>query len=117
MNYLTPVLYGIIVGNFLWNTWGKLVKRDMKNRYAVVAQHCNFVDVNVLIGYCSTQSELNAVIDLVDDSTFFMGASYDMFDGNDVLVFNNLKVTDFNRLSVDERMDLEDARALCVGGR
>lgn len=115
MKYINQILYGCIVGHFLANAWKKLTPTVHKGRYAIIAEHCNWVDVNVLVGTVDTIQKMQEVADSVDDSAFFMPLTRDLLDPEGIEDFKAMKMTPFENLPYDEREDLREARAICQG--
>lgn len=113
MNYLTPVLYGCILGNFLLKAGRRLVPGHMSGRYVIIAEHCNYADMFVEVGRVDTKMQAESAWQSVDDSMFFMGIIYDLLNPDDAQSLANLHIQDFGTLSVDEKHDLQEARFLC----
>lgn len=116
MKHLTEILYGCILGHFITRAREKLVKPATRNRFAIVADHCNWVDIKVFLGYCDTRDQMRMAYDLIDDSMFFMPSVYDLWDPGDRCDFNLGGFKGFDMLAADEQMDLMEAKRLCADG-
>lgn len=115
MKYLTEILYGCIVGHFLANAWKKLTPTVYKGRYAIIAEHCNWVDVNVFVGTVDTMQKMQEALDAIDNSAFFIPLGRDLMDPDGLEDFKSIKMTKFENITYDEREDLREARAICQG--
>lgn len=114
MKALQYILYGIILGHFLTRSWSKLRCDTPKGRYVVLADHCAYKDVYYLVGTVDTSAQLDLVYDAIDRSTFFDPVIYDTTVASQREELKGIFVNDFDTLTVDERIDLADARDLCI---
>lgn len=113
MKNLQFILYGIILGHFLSRSWTKLRCDTPRGRYVVLADHCAYKDVYFMLGTVDTTDQMDLVYDAIDRSTFFDPVIIDTTVAAQREELKGICVNDFRELTVDERMDLADARDLC----
>lgn len=115
MRYLSQILYGAIIGNFLMNAKGRLFPGTIPGRYAVIAENCVLQGYMVLIGFCDTWSQASAAREAVEDSAAYIADIYDKMDPDDNRFITGDNFIPWNELIQDDRDDLKHARELCSG--
>ena len=94
MNYLTPILYGIIIGHWITNVKKRLWPSNGVARYVVVALH-SMRDDKVIVGYASSERVAeNAASDIEELTIGYMGIAYDLTNASDRAEFAAMKFTD-----------------------
>lgn len=94
MRYLPPLLYGIVIGNWLLNIHRRLHPSNGGARYVVVALH-SMRDDKVIVGYESNERVAeNAASDIEELTIGYMGIAYDLTNASDRAEFRNMKFTD-----------------------
>ena len=83
MKYLTPILYGIIIGHWLTNVKKRIFPGKVLGRYAVVGMHSHKEEY-ILVGRSGDKEKaLNATNFLEDNSMCYIGLCYDLLDPDD----------------------------------
>ena len=117
MKVLSYILYGLVLGRWVLKMGRRLVPTTTPGRYVVVAEHCNYNNLYVLVGRLDSRDKAQAVYDAIDASMFFMGEIYDSYHPDGAASIAAHELTPFADLSVDERLDLAEAQSLCDSGK
>lgn len=114
MKYLSQILYGLIIGNWLMNLKGRIAPGKVPGRYAVVAENCMLNGYFVLIGFCDTWDRASHAREAVEDSATYIGDVYDRLDPEDSEFLEKGDFIPWNELIQADKADLQRARELCA---
>lgn len=110
MKYLTPILYGLIIGHWLTNIKGRLSVGKVKDRYAVVGMHSS-KDEYIFVGLSSDKSKaLEATNHIEENSMCYIGLCYDLCEPDDRNEFESKSICPFME-AVDTEV-IEEAREM-----
>lgn len=113
MNYLTPILYGIIIGHWLLHVRERLCAGKVKDRYAVVGMHSG-KDEYIFVGLSSNKhNALDATNHIETNSMCYIGICYDLCDPDDRNEFESKSICPFYE-AVDTSV-IEEARDMLCG--
>lgn len=115
MKYLSQILYGLIIGNWLMNLKGRIAPGKVPGRYAVIAENCMLNGYFVLLGFCDTWDKASAAREAVEDSAAYIGDIYDKMDKEDKEFIEGNNFIPWNELLQADQDDLKHARSLCSG--
>lgn len=108
MKYLTPILYGIIIGRWLLAVKGRLSAGKVEDRYAVVGMHSS-KDEYIFVGRSTDKSKaLDATNHIEDNSMCYIGICYDLCDPGDRDEFESKPFSTFME-AIDTKV-IEEAR-------
>lgn len=113
MKYLSQILYGLIIGNFLLNLKGRIAPGKVPGRYAVIAENCMLNGYFVLVGFCDTWDTASRAREAVEDSAAYLGDIYDKMDKDDNEFVTGNNFIPWNELLQADQDDLKRARELC----
>ena len=110
MKYLQYILYGVIVGNWLYGVKGRIFTGKVQGRYAVVAMHSHKEEY-VLVGRSGDKYKaLDATKFVEDNSMCYIGLCYDLLDPGDRAEFEAKLFCPY--IEDDDRSVIEDARGM-----
>ena len=115
MRYLSQILYGLIIGNFLLNLKGRIAPGKVPGRYAVIAENCMLNGYFVLLGTCDIWDKASAAREAVEDSAAYIADIYDKMDKDDKEFIEGNNFIPWNELLQADQDDLKHARSLCSG--
>ena len=82
MRYLQYILYGVIVGRWLYGVKGRIFPGKVQGRYAVVGMHSGKNEY-ILVGKTMDEGKADDVTRFVDENTiFYIPICYDLLDPN-----------------------------------
>ena len=82
MKYLQYILYGVIVGRWLYGVKGRIFPGKVQGRYAVVGMHSGKNEY-ILVGKTMDEGKADDVTRFVDENTiFYIPICYDLLDPN-----------------------------------
>lgn len=91
MNWMTPILYGVIIGHWLCNVRNRLFPGKVDGRYAVVAMHSSREEY-ILIGRCDDRERAIKATDYLEDNSMsYIALCYDLCNPDDRVEFANKK--------------------------
>ena len=94
MKWLSFIIYGAVLANWLMNVRKRLWPSNGVARYVVVALH-SMRDDKVIVGYASNERVAeNAASDIEELTIGYMGVAYDLTNAPDRAEFRNMKFTD-----------------------
>lgn len=89
MRYLSPILYGVILGHWLLHVRERIFPGKVQGRYAVVAMHANKEEY-VLVGRSGDRQKALNVTDFVEDNAMcYIGICFDLMDPGDRAEFES----------------------------
>lgn len=107
MKYLSNILYGIILGDFILKVLGRLfIGRERSKGYAVFAIPVDG-DKRYLLGLTEDQGALEGVLDELDASNWWVGAWLDFNDPNDLAEFKMGQFCTNLPKNLDHEMEME----------
>lgn len=111
MKYLTPILYGIIIGHWLTNVKKRIFPGKVLGRYAVVGMHSHKNEF-ILVGRTGDkENALNATNFLEDNSMCYIGLCYDLLDPDDRAEFEAKLYCPY--IEDEDVVVVNEARHLC----
>lgn len=94
MKWLSFIIYGAVLANWLMNVRRRLWPSNGVARYVVVALH-SMRDERVIVGYASSDRVAeNAASDIEELTIGYMGIAYDLTNPSDRNEFRMMKFTD-----------------------
>lgn len=117
MNYLTPILYGVIIGHWLMNVKRRLTPTDSnRGRYVIVAMH-SMREEFILVGRCATSSRAQELAQIIEDDTNeYITIIYDCYIKDDLHEIQNKLESGLMRCRSDNPADqriLENVSDMC----
>ena len=89
MKYLQYILYGVIVGRWLFCAKGRIFPGKVQGRYAVVGAHSSKNEY-ILVGKTMDEGKADDVTRFVDENTiFYIPICYDLLDPNNRAEFDS----------------------------
>lgn len=84
MKYLTPILYGVIIGHWLLNVKRRLTPTGNRGRYVIVAMH-SMREEFILVGRCAASSRAQELAQIIEDETNeYITIIYDCYNKDDL---------------------------------
>ena len=94
MKWISMIIYGAVLANWLMNVRKRLWPTTGVARYVVVALH-SMRDEKVIVGYTSNDRMAeNAASDIEELTIGYMGIAYDLTNASDRAEVRNMKFTD-----------------------
>ena len=110
MKYLQYILYGVIVGRWLYDVKGRIFPGKVQGRYAVVAMHSG-KDEYVLVGHSTDKYKALGATDFVENNSMcYIGLCYDLMNPDDRAEFDAKLFCPY--IEDDDRSVIEDARGM-----
>ena len=110
MKYLQYMLYGVIVGNWLFGVKGRIFPGKVQGRYAVVAMHTHKEEY-VLVGRSTDKCKALVATDFVENNGMcYIGICYDLMNPDDRADFEKKLFCPY--IDDEDRIVIEDARGM-----
>ena len=110
MKYLQYILYGVIIGRWLYGVKGRIFPGKVQGRYAVVAMHAHKEEY-VLVGRSGDKNKALVATDFVEDNSMcYIGLCYDLLDPDDRAEFDAKLFCPY--IDDEDRTVIEDARSM-----
>lgn len=114
MNYLTPILYGLIIGHWILHVKDRLTPGKVEGRFAIVGMHSGKEEF-ILVGRTSDKDKaLEATRYLEDNTMFYIGIAYDMLDPDDRVEFERRIYSPY--VEKEDEIYVHEARQICGSG-
>jgi hypothetical protein len=79
MKYISQILYGCIIGNFIMKVLRRLVPEGNRGRYVILAMH-TMQEEFIMVGRCGSHEHATELADMIEDRTInYIGLVYDMY--------------------------------------
>ena len=89
MKILQYILYGVIVGRWLYGVKGRIFPGKVQGRYAVIGAHSSKNEY-ILVGNTMDEGKADDVARFVDENTmFYIPVVYDLLDTNNRTEFGS----------------------------
>ena len=110
MKYLQYIIYGFIVGRWLYGVKGRIFPGKVQGRYAVVAMHTHKEEY-VLVGRSGDKHKALGATDFVENNSMcYIGICYDLLYPNDRAEFDAKFFCPY--IDDEDRTVIEDARSM-----
>lgn len=110
MKILQYILYGVIVGRWLYSVKGRIFPGKVQGRYAVVAMHTHKEEY-VLVGRSGDKHKALGATDFVENNSMcYIGLCYDLLDPGDRAEFDAKLFCPY--IDDEDRIVIEDARGM-----
>lgn len=111
MKYLTPILYGLIIGHWLLAVNKRISPGKVLGRYAVVGMHSHKEEY-VLVGRSADRDKALNATNFVEDNTMcYIGICYDLLDPSDRAEFESKLFCPY--VEDEDTLAISEARRLC----
>lgn len=119
MKYLTPILYGVIIGHWLLNVKRRLTPTGNRGRYVIVAMH-SMREEFILVGRCAASSRAQELAQIIEDETNeYITIIYDCYNKDDLNEIQDKLESGLMRCrsnNPDDQRILEDVSDMCDMG-
>lgn len=113
MKYITPILYGLIVGQWLCNVRRRLFPGKVNGRYAVVGMHSGKEEF-VLVGHSADKNRAMTATNYLEENTmFYIGICYDLLDPDDRMEFEKRLYCPY--IEKEDEVYVHEAMRICSG--
>ena len=110
MKILQYILYGTIIGRWLYGVKGRIFPGKVQGRYAVVAMHAHKEEY-VLVGRSGDKHKALGATDFVENNSMcYIGLCYDLLDPGDRAEFDAKLFCPY--IDDEDRIVIEDARSM-----
>ena len=110
MKYLQCIIYGVIVGSWLYDVKGRIFPGKIQGRFAVVAMHTHKEEY-VLVGRSGDKHKALGATDFVENNSMcYIGLCYDLMDPDDRADFEKKLFCPY--IDDEDRSVIEDARGM-----
>ena len=111
MKSLQRILYGVIIGHWLYNIKKRIFPGKVQGRYVVVCMHSHKEEY-VLVGRTSERDNaLNAANFVEDNAMFYIAICYDLMDPGDRAEFESKLFCSY--VEDEDAVVVSEARRLC----